>query len=225
MNRRFFSLSLFVGLLTQTMSCHASIDLTGIIFKLGELYGVNATNLPYLKDMNNRTLQQLQAFTGKHSFGQINYQDFQSWGQAAQQWDSLLTGYQNGQGEIGNLQKRLNNQFPIKPNYATFHQQTMQSDFEKLQAQTALASRAASQAVFDRIQKQIDYQKTLQTQIDQTTDMKSAVDLQNRLLFESNLIALDTLRLIAMSTQQKAIGLQADVNSAVMNKAFISELK
>lgn len=225
MNIKLLSLYVLICFFMVTTPCQASIDITSIITKLADLYGLNFENLPYLKNMDHLTLQQLQAFTGTHHYGQLGYQDFQSWGQGAQQWEGLLTGYQHGQGDIGHLQQRLDHQFPIEPNYTTLKPQKMKEDFDKIQAQTALVSRAASQAVFDRIQKQVDYQKMLQAQIDQTTDMKSAVDLQNRLLFESNLIALDTLRLVAMSTQQQAIGLQADVNSVVLNKAFVSDLK
>ena len=62
------------------------------------------------------------------------------------------------------------------------------------QSQTVLATRAASQLDYDKIQDQIAYQQMLQQKIDNTDELKSALDLNNRIQVESNLINLEILR-------------------------------
>lgn len=203
---------------------NAQDNIFEILKTISKMYGVNLDSFKKLKKINDMTLQELHAITGKHHVGKEGYQDFQSWGDSHAKWDSALVGYKEGQGSIGHLQKKFDTQFPIAPNYKQLDLAKMHVEFDTLQAQTALASRAASQDIFDRIQKQIAYQQTLQTQIDETTDLKTATDLQNRLLFENNMIALDTLRLMAISAQQQSIQLQASANEVTSNKAFVSDI-
>lgn len=126
---------------------------------------------------------------------------------------------------MGRVAEQLKNEFPINPESKTINPKALQDRYNLLQAKTALAARAASQLSFDTVNQQLQYHhKTLQPKIDTTDDIKSAMDLQNRLIFENNLIQLEILRQAAISNQQQAIETQADVNTATINHFFNSKL-
>lgn len=221
---------IFMSLLMLPLTAQADWDLGEIINILAEINGVklkgidekNAQTIAEIKNMQN-------LLKGNSGFGAKDYVDYQSWGKGAEDWGSALNVYNTGSGTLGNLAKKLNsdpdNGFPINPNLKTFNPKDAQDRYSLLQAKTALASRAASQLAFDKIQDQITYhQKNLQPKIDTTQNLKSAVDLQNRLLFENNMIQLEMLRMAALSNQQQAIQTQSEVNHTVINKSFSSDL-
>ncbi|HSW69154.1 MAG TPA: type IV secretion system protein, partial [Gammaproteobacteria bacterium] len=91
------------------------------------------------------------------------------------------------------------------------------------QSQTIVAARAASQLDYDKVQNQIAYQQALQQQIENAKDLKSAMDLNNRIQVESNLINLEILRQAAISNQQQAVTAQGGVNSALTNAKFLTK--
>ena len=100
---------------------------------------------------------------------------------------------------------------------------TTNQQYYAVKSKTVLAARAASQLDYDHIQNQIAYQQMLQQQIEKATDLKSAIDLSNRIQVEGNLINLAILRQAALSNQQQAINEQANINSALSNAKFLTK--
>jgi hypothetical protein len=164
--------------------------------------------------------------SGNYGIGALNFKDFASWGNDANDWESVLHMAQNGGSSGGNLGSNVNqlrNQFPIDTNF--FNQQQSdktQQQYYALTAQTALAARAASQTDYNQIQQQINNEQQLKNQIDKTQNLKEATDLQNRLQVENNLIQLETLRQLSLSNQQQALLLQANANAALQDAHLLS---
>lgn len=176
-----------------------------------------------LKDLHTQSIQQLSqqygAITGNYGLGNLGYKtDLQSWGKGTERWQSVLQVYQQGgnPGSLSDVAKQLQQQFPIHPSHvANPNPNSMDAKFYELQAKTALTSRAASQMDYDNVQKQMDYMQHLHKEIDKTQNIKSAMDLQNRLLLENNKIQLELLRASALQNQQQAIHAQGEANTAI----------
>lgn len=172
-----------------------------------------------VKSMNN-------SMTGSSGWGTYQYHDYQSYGGSARDWTSVLQMAERGSGS-GALSSTLNvlsSQFPI--NKTAFNRGITGSSNQRyysLQSQTILATRAASQLDYDKIQDQINYQQMLQQQIEKTKDLKAAVDLGNRIQVESNLINLEILRQSALANQQQSISEQGNVNAALVNAKFLTK--
>jgi type IV secretion system protein VirB5 len=214
--------TLFFGLLSLSQIAKADV-FSDILNKLE-----NQTNLQQqisqytnvLPNMNTVLQNEYSALyqnNGHDGYGNLFFNsNLQSWGANTSNWNSVLQSYQQGGTGLGQIAQQLNEQFPIQSNtVANPNAQTINAQYYTLEAQTALASRAASQLDYNNIQNQINYMQQLQQQIDKTPDIKGALDLQNRIAVESNLIQLEVVRLTALSDQQQAIKAQGDVNSIV----------
>jgi type IV secretion system VirB5/TraC/TraE/TrbJ family protein len=194
------------------------------IFSLlaNDMYPLEQTIDGDIKDITNSMKQYM---TGSYNMGNINFdKDLQSWGNDTNDWSSILSVAQSGgsSSDYGQVVQQLAKQYPIDT--TTINQVNENKDdqsFYQLKAQTALAARAASQLDYNNIQKQITNQQNLQQQIDSTPNEKAAIDLQNRLQVEGNLINLELLRQISLLSQQKSLDAQEEVNSAVKNAQFL----
>lgn len=167
-----------------------------------------------------------QGIVGHSGWGTYQFHDYQSYGDSARNWSSVMQMADSGQGsgELGHMMGDLANQFPAERN--TFNRGVTDTNNQKyyaLKSQTVLAARAASQLDYNKIQDQIQYQQMLQQQIENTKNLKSAVDLNNRIQVEGNLISLEILRQTALSNQQQAITEQATVNTALSNARFLTK--
>lgn len=177
------------------------------------------TNLTSITDKMREELkgELKNDLTGNYGMGTYNQSEgekYQTWN-GGNKWQNVMDSYQ-GSGDLGSIAKTLHDEYPIqsdKVEKASINKK--QAQYYTLQAKTALAARASSQYVFDKIDKQVEYQRDLQKQIEKTSDLKAAVDLQNRLQVENNFLLLQMLRLLAMSSQQQAIQAQADANEVV----------
>lgn len=174
-----------------------------------------------------KTIQQMNGnIIGNYGWGTFNSHDYQSYGDSAIDWVKVLQLAENGggSGDLGQKMNTIAGQFPIDEK--GFNQGITDPNSQKfysLQSQTVLATRAASQLDYDKIQNQITYQQMLQQQIEKASDLKSAVDLNNRIQVEANLINLEILRQSSLANQQNAISEQANVNSALMNAKFLTK--
>jgi hypothetical protein len=163
--------------------------------------------------------QTLQTMIGSYGYGSLNYNpNLQSWGNNTDNWSSILSSYQQGNNGVGQIAQQHNQQFPIQQNtVANPNSQSLDAKYYSLQAQTALAARSASEYDYNNIQTQITNLQQLHDQIDKTTNLKAAIDLQNRLQYESSIIQIELLRLAALSNQQQAVEAQGESNGVVNN--------
>lgn len=176
---------------------------------------------------NNRLLKQMDQHLTSHSgWGSYQFHDYQSYGDSARDWSSVLQMANHGQGngELGHSIATVSKQFPS--NSRVFNKgvsdPTLQN-YYVIKSNTILATRAASQLDYDKIHQQILYQQMLQQQIEKTQDLKAAIDLSNRIQVEGNLINLEILRQSALSSQQQAINEQASLNSSLAHAKFLTK--
>lgn len=191
-----------------------------------ELVDMQREMLKSQHDINSLMNQVNHSLSGTSGWGSYQFHDHQSYGDGAKDWDSVMymasTG--NVSGALGQIMKGLANEFPIdKDNYNRSISEPNSQKYYSLRSQTVLATRAASQLDYSKIQEQIIYQQMLQQQIERTKDLKAAVDLTNRLQVEANLINLEILRQSAIGNQQEAINAQAEINSSLANAKFLTK--
>lgn len=169
--------------------------------------------------MHDQLVNQFKAITGSYGLGSLGFNsNLQSWGSGTESWQNILHLYQKGSnpGLLNDVVKLLSKEFPIQESkVANPNPESINAKYYLLQAKTALATRATSQTDYDNIQKQIHYMHQLHAQIDHTQNLKAAVDLQNRLQVEGNLLQLEILRMLSLSSQQQAIAAQGHVNTIV----------
>ncbi|MEO8400578.1 MAG: type IV secretion system protein [Gammaproteobacteria bacterium] len=163
---------------------------------------------------------------GNSGWGTYQFHDYQSYGAGAHTWGDVQRMVKNGGGgsQLGQAINAISNQFPS--NNALFNKgitDPRTQTYYSLQSQTILAARAASQVDYDKVQDQIGYQQMLQQQIEKTKDLKAAVDLNNRIQVEANLISLEVLRQSAIANQQRAVTEQAGMNNALLNAKFLTK--
>ena len=161
---------------------------------------------------------------GHYGWSNFKFKDYQSYGTGGGDISSLFNLAKQGGGSssIGSSIDQLSKDFPINTN--TINQVITDPQTQKyytLKAETTLANRAASQADYNNIQKQIDYQNQLRAQIDNTKNTKSAIDLLTRSQIEGNLINLEILRQTALANQQSSVNSQAELNDEVLNANFL----
>jgi hypothetical protein len=173
----------------------------------------------YTSQMTNLQQQTLQTMIGSYGYGSLSYNpNLPSWGSNTDNWNLMLTSYQQGSNGVGQIAQQHNQQFPIQQSTAANpNPQSLDAKYYSLQAQTALAARSASEYDYNNIQTQITNLQQLHDQIDKTTNLKAAIDLQNRLQYESSAIQIELLRLAALSNQQQSIETQGESNSIVNN--------
>lgn len=221
------TLGFLLLLIVMPLRTWAAPGFADVIYLLAEMYGLDTKELKALNklnDLSHQTLQQLQAqqqlLTGSYGYGQLNYNpQLSSWGHGTDQWAALLTAYQSNSGEFGTLAKQLQQQFPLEATAMKPH--ARMNSYQTLQAQTALATRTASEHTYNQLQAKRDAQQQLHSQIDHTANIKAALDLQNRLSYENNLLQLELVRLLALSTEQAAINQQGAANRALVHQQFL----
>lgn len=190
-----------------------------------DIKNIDSRILSSQQDIENLMKEVSNAMTSHGGWGSYQTHDYQSYGDAAQNWASVLqmADSGSGNGELGGMVNQLASQFPEdSDDYERGVNDAKAQKYYALKSQTLLAARAASQLDYNKIQDQISYQHMLQQQIDRTKDLKAAVDLNNRIQVESNLINLALLREASINNQQKAVNEQANVNAALANARFLT---
>lgn len=183
-------------------------------------------NLGVQENIEDLMNQVHQSVTGHSGWGNYQLHDFQSYGSNANDWMSVmnLSKQGGGRGDLAEMIRHLSNQFPINQNdFNKSVNDPVSQHYYALKSQTVLATRAASQLDYDKIQQQISFQNMLRQQIENTKDLKSAVDLSSRIQVEGNLINLEILRQTALFNQQQSITEEASVTSALENARFLTK--
>lgn len=193
---------------------------------IGDIFNLLANNMYPLEQTIDSDIRDItKNMIGNYNMGNSGFDpNMQSWGNDTQDWNGVLNVAQNSgsSSDYGQMVKQLSGQYPINTDIIKqTNPNVMDQSFYQLKAQTALAGRAASELDYNNIQKQINYQQSLQQKIDTTTDIKAAMDLQNRLQVEGNLINLELLRQLSLLSQQKSLDAQQQVNSAIKNAQFL----
>ena len=193
---------------------------------LGNSLSVQRDLLSAQQNINGLMQQVNDNMRGHSGWGTYQFQDHQSYGDGARDWNSVMVMAESGQGggHLGQMIGSISNQFPA--DRVSFNRGVSDPNIQKyyaLKVQTTLAARAASQLDYNKIQDQIAYQQMLQQQIEKTKDLKAAVDLNNRIQVEGNLINLEVLRQVALFNQQQSITEQASVNTALFNARFLTK--
>lgn len=233
MKRKFLALIIFLSLSNATYANWFQdiidhIDLQGGITNnfLGSINSQQREILTSQKDIEDLMKQVHGGLTSHSGWGTYSTHDYQSYGDGAHNWTSVMQMADGGSGSgaLGQAMSSISSQFPMdKIAFNKGVQDANSQKYYSLKSQTILATRAASQLDYDKIQEQIAYQQMLQAQIEKTNDLKSAVDLNNRIQVESNLISLEILRQSALANQQQSINEQANVNSALSNAKFLTK--
>jgi hypothetical protein len=204
-------------------------DLLGLVSSINNadtaMAGYEQTISGLEGDIKNGIGSLNSAMTSHTGMGSLNFKDFASWGNGSSDWGSVLNLAQSGggAGNLGAAMSQLAKQFPMNTNFVNQHtNDPVQQQWYAVNAQTALAARAASQADYNQIQQQINNEQQLKDQIATTPDIKAAADLQNRLQVENNLIQLEMLRELSLSNQQQALKTQAAASGALQDAEILS---
>lgn len=208
----------FVCFSMLSFSAHA-VGWQDLINSIVKVYGVNLD----MKNLDIESLEQLKSLdkslNGTHSYGGRFYnKDAFDW--SANHWSEMLSLSKNphGHGEMGETMLRLSRDFPIDETVSSPNKTT--NEYYRLQAQTSLASRAASEVAYQQATNQEKTMQRLHDEIDQTKDQKSASDLNNRLVAENALTNVQQTKLLAVIAEQSALNAQEKVNRAKQDKAF-----
>ncbi len=192
----------------------------------GNIAGIDLRSLQSQQDIAGLMRQVNAAMNGHSGWGTYQAHDYQSYGQGATSWTELSRTIQSGgsTGQLGQVVTGLAREYPIDAHsYSGGVSNPTSRAYYTTQSQTIVAARAASQLDYDKVQNQIAYQQALQQQIENAKDLKSAMDLNNRIQVESNLINLEILRQAAISNQQQAVTAQGGVNTALTNAKFLTK--
>lgn len=194
-------------------------DILGREFSLQQDMLSSQQDIQGLMDQVNKNLR-------SHSgYGSVGFHDYQSYGMNAGDWLEVIRMAERGQGDgaLGKVINKMSREFPI--DQRSFNRAVSDVNAQRYYAMksgTVLAARAASQLDYNKIQDQIAYQQMLLKKIEQTDDLKAAMDLSNRIQVEGNLINLEILRQSALDNQQQAVTEQAAVISALANARFLT---
>jgi hypothetical protein len=223
---------LFMILFALTPTAHADA-IYSILNTLRDMAisqaGIQKSNQGLLNsslDIENLMKQVNSNLSGNSGWGTYQSHDYQSYGNGSHSWSDVmrLADDGGGTGALGQTVNTIANQFPIdKDSFNRGVSNPSSQTYYAVQSKTVLATRAASQLDYDKVQDQISYQQMLQQQIERTKDLKSAVDLNNRIQVEANLINLQMLRQSALANQQNAITEQANINAGLSNAKFLTK--
>jgi len=207
--------------------------INAIVQQAGVTNGILNKDLSIQQDIKSnqhamqKLLDQINANTTSHSgYGTYHFQDFQSYGNSANNWSNVTQMASDGQGggALGDTMTSVKRHFPYdNKRYNRGISNEESQHYYAIKSQTTIAARAASETDYNRIQQQIDYQHVLMQQIENTKDIKAAMDLANRIQIENNLINLEILRQSTLLNQQQAVTEQAAVMNALSNAKFLSK--
>ncbi len=194
------------------------------IFKIGlKIYGIEVD----VRNLNQQQLNEMgkitAGLTGTHTYGSQYYDPNQlSWGQGTNDWQAMLAMARagGGSGQVGNAMSQLTTQFPMTPALGSSNE--TENQYYLLQAQTTLASRAASQVAFTQMNQETDTVQHLNRMIDATPDSKSTADLNNRLAAENAMVNIQQTKLLAVLVGQAAIDSQEKANRAKETAEFFN---
>ncbi|MCD6040277.1 MAG: Legionella vir ue protein [Gammaproteobacteria bacterium] len=206
-------------------NAHAS-DLFEIITILSKIAGSTMS----IQNTNLNELVALQALNkglmGMHSYGSLYGSNAAfGWGESADTWQGLLSLYRQGGGGVGNsslfsIMRTVANQFPMNDHLNSPNE--IENTYYRLQAQTTAVSRSSSELVFDQVTREANTLAALQSEIDRTSDAKSAMDLHTRFSAEQANLTVQQTKLLALLVQQVATDAQEKSNRANEDAHFFN---
>lgn len=233
MKRQFVLLGM---ILSFSSSCYANWyqDIINAIISQSVItQGILYSQLSVQQDMlsNQKEMQRLMDqingnVTGHSGYGTYQFHDYQSYGSGANDWSNVINmaGHGHGDGALGGMIGSIARDFPFDSSaYNRGVSNPGTQRYYATKSQTTIAARAASELDYNKIQQQIAYQQLLMQQIENTKNIKAAMDLANRIQVEGNLINLEILRQAALVNQQQAITEQASVMGALSNAKFLTK--
>lgn len=221
--KRLIIILLFLSLISTSVFAGDPIELAEILTAVQAIQDINGD----IKDINSQIKdfdEQIKNFMeGNYSWGSYFVTDYHTW-KGNETWSDVISMAQHGSysGDLGDMMETLARDFPININIVNISNSNEQDQKDyALKASIALAARTASQYDYDQIQKQIDEMNKIKTEIDKTENLKSAVDLQNRLQVENSMMQLSILRQLSLLNQQQALKSQEEANAMVKNAEFL----
>lgn len=199
-------------------------DLSGIgrLTQLQKQYQEFKQQTSFARNQLDMLKRQVGYISGNFKLGSQDFHSYQhAWGQGMGSWESALNAYHSGQGTLGELAKQYNHTFPIQPEVFAKHSAQNTQQYYQLSAKTTTGAQAISTAAIDKIEAQMKAQEALLKKIDGTKNLKDSLELLSRIQVESNLIALQQVRLLAVMNQQQAISQQGGLNAMVSEAKFL----
>lgn len=127
---------------------------------------------------------------------------------APDQLEDLMMGKNMGGSQSGvqNAYTRLNNDFkPLTPaEYDPYGQNHPRSKAYERQVQSTFAALSASEGAYNNAAKRNENYETILEELNTTTDIKAAIDLQTRANIENGMVLNELTRLISLQMQQEA---------------------
>lgn len=121
------------------------------------------------------------------------------------QLEDMLEGKNFGgaQSEVGGAYARLNTEYdPLtSAEYGSNHPSA--KAYQK-QVQTTFAALSASEGAYNNAAKRTDNYEAMLTELNSTTDIKAAIDLQTRANIENGMVLNELTKLISLQMQQEA---------------------
>jgi len=233
MNKQLILLGVVFSMSTSCFANWYQDIIDAITKQAGITNGILSKEFTLQQDMlrNQKEMQNLMGqingnMTGHSGYGTYQFHDYQSYGAGAKDWGNVINMAEHGRGDgdLGGVIGSVTRDFPYdRSAYNRGISNPNSQRYFATKATTTISVRAASELDYNKIQQQIDYQQVLMKQIENTKDIKAAMDLANRIQLEGNLINLEILRQSALSNQQQAINEQASVMTAVSNAKFLTK--
>jgi len=216
-------LSLYISIIVINLFSTKAIsfEIMDIVNMVAQMYGINVD----IFDNGVDQLSQLQALeknlSGTFKLGNQYYSSERyAWGNQSDSWQSIIAMSKNGtgNGQLGKTILSIAKDFSIdsvnSPN-------SIENEYYKLQAATALSSRSASEVTFEQAVKE---EKTLKLHslIDTITTQKEATDFNNRIASEQAITSVQQTKLLSILVQQEAIRAQERANRAREDMEFFN---
>jgi hypothetical protein len=185
-----------------------------------QIQGINEDSLEQLNHLKSLQNEMNNMLSGHYNFGDLlNDPTLQQWGEHTETWQKVMQAYKAGKGAYNDTAATLEREFPIQ---AISHLDpksfdVVQDKYYTATAESALASRAASQTAYEKaVQTDVLIEK-LKKEIDggKNQNLKSAVDLSIRANLEATEAMLSLVKLQAASLNAKGIEMQGAANAPV----------
>jgi len=217
-------LSLYISIIVINLFSTKAIsfEIMDIVNMVAQMYGINVD----IFDNGVDQLSQLQALeknlSGTFKLGNQYYSSERyAWGNQSDSWQSIIAMSKNGtgNGQLGKTILSIAKDFSIdsvnSPN-------SIENEYYKLQAATALSSRSASEVTFEQAVKEEKTLKKLHSLIDTITTQKEATDFNNRIASEQAITSVQQTKLLSILVQQEAIRAQERANRAREDMEFFN---
>lgn len=163
------------------------------------------------------------------SYGMGQFSTTNSFSQDAELWsqdtweDALKAASGNNYSRYNELKAAYALSNPIINTSAPVDEDLLVKNTYQMKSDTTNTSLAASQYVYEEINKHIKAINELKARIDDPSNqnMKAAVDLNSRIQAEQAQLQVEMLKLQAVQAQVQAVNSQEELNAATLDKQFM----